>query len=425
MKREELYYIIAEQQKEFLQGMDQLVQREALSKVLKLTDAGLPIVITGIRRCGKSTLLKLIKNKLKKKKKEYLYLNFNDERLINFSAEDFQKIIDYLGETDYKKNCFLFLDEIQEVNFWEKWIDRILHKYKIFITGSNSRLLSKEISSVLTGRSINVQLFPFSFTEYLTYEKVDWTNWQTDLDLQSKIRKYFKQYLVSGGLPYFVVMKQDVLVSELYQNIIYRDIVGRFNKNLTKQIKELSLFLLSNATSPISLRTLSNISNITNLATVKQITELLESSFLYFSINKFDYSLKKQLQNPKKIFCTDNGFMSVVGFHFSEDKGKLLENLTAIELIKNEDEVYYHADKKECDFVIKTKRTITQAIQVSYDLTENNKEREINGLVDALKKYNLKNGLVLTLDEENTFNHKGFMIEIKPFWKWLLLQLSK
>ena len=171
MEKQDLYFVLFEQQKNFEDAGKDLVDREAINQILELISLKLPIVLTGVRRCGKSSLLRLIKDKLNLEEKGFLYVNFNDERLINFSIDDFQKILDYVEENDYKKNCVFFFDEIQETSSWEKWVDRIKQKHTIFLTGSNSKLLSKEISSVLTGRSINLSLFPFSFTEFLNYKK--------------------------------------------------------------------------------------------------------------------------------------------------------------------------------------------------------------------------------------------------------------
>jgi len=419
MERNDLYFVLFEQQKDFEQIKD-LIDREKSEEIIKLVSLKMPIIITGVRRCGKSSLLKIIKNKLNLNKKEYLYINFNDERLINFEVEDFQKIIDFLDENDYKKNCVLFIDEIQEAKEWEKWIDRIRLKYKIFISGSNSKLLSKEISTILTGRSLNFSLFPFSFREFLKSKNIDLKEWGLNLKKQSKIRKKFDEFLASGGFPQRVISKQEIIVSELYENILYRDIIGRFNKNLIKPIKEISLFLVSNITSDISLRKISALSEIKNIATVKEIIDSFENAFLFFSTNKFDYSIKKQIQNPKKIYCIDNGFSTSLGFQFSQDKGKLLENLVAVELKRRNKDIYYHKEKAECDFIIKEKLKIIEAIQVCFNLNEKNEKREFKGLLESMKKFNLKKGLILTYNQEDKLKKENKKIIIKPVWKWLL-----
>ena len=418
MRRENLYPVLFDQQKDF-ERENPTVKRELTSKILDLLSLKMPIVITGIRRCGKSFLLKLIKEELSIKEKGYFYINFNDERLVDFSIEDFQKIIDFLNEHNYEEKCFLFIDEIQEVMGWEKWVDRIKNRYPLFITGSNSRLLSKEISTVLTGRSINLSLTPFNFREFLEARKVKIENWQLDLKQQSIIRREFEIFLQSGGIPLRVISGNNIVMKELHENILYRDIIKRFGK-LVRQIKEISVYLMSNPSSLVSLRAVSKMVRIKNTSTVKSILDSFESSFLFFFTNKFDYSVKKQVQNPRKVYCIDNGFLINLGFRLSEDKGKLLENLVAIELKRMGKEIFYYSDKNECDFLIREGIKIVNAIQACYELTEENKEREINGLLEAMKKFKLKEGSILTYNQSDELKVKDKIIKVIPLWKWLL-----
>ena len=414
MKREDLYYVLFEQQKGVGEKRE-FVDRELTTKALSFLHFKLPIIITGVRRSGKSTLLSIIKNQLKLREKEYFYIDFNDERLTDFSLDDFQKILDFLNENEYSENCYLFLDEVQETTGWEKWVNRIKEKHPIFITGSNSKLLSKEISTVLTGRSVNISLYPFSFREFLKAKKIKTENWNMDLKIQSQLRKEFLKFLLVGGVPKIVVENDRRLLKENYENILYRDIIKRFNKNLEKPIKEISIYLLSNVSNELSIRALSKTIQIKNLSTAKSILDTFEKAFLFFFVNKFDFSIKKQIQNPRKVYCVDNGFVSEVGFSFSENKGRILENLVFIELKRNEKEVYYFAEKGECDFLLRQGVKIVQAIQVCYDFNDKNKEREIGGLLEAMDKFKLKEGLILTYDQEDELK-----IKILPVWKWLL-----
>ncbi len=420
MKREDLYYVLFEQQKDF-QEEEPTVNRESTKRALSLLSLKLPIVITGVRRCGKSFFLKIIKNELYLPEKAYFYVNFNDERLIDFSVDDFQRIIDFLHEQKYKDQCFLFIDEIQEVDDWEKWIDRIKTKYPIFITGSNSKLLSSEISTILTGRSLSLWLTPFTFKEFLESREIDFSKWQLDLKKQAVLRSEFKDYLLMGGFPKRVLSEQTIIVKELYEHILYRDIIKRFNKNQIKAIKEVSGYLLSNPASLISLRAISKLTALRNLATVKAIMDAFENAFLFFFTNKFDYSIKKQTQNPRKAYCIDNGFLVELGFRLSEDKGKLLENLVAIELKRRGKELFYYMDKNECDFVIREGNTIVQAIQVCYNFTKDNQEREIAGLQEVMTKFDLKEGLILTHEQKDELMLADKKIKILPVWEWLLL----
>lgn len=419
MKSEELYAVLFEQQKDFQQERT-YVDREIKDKVLSLKHLKLPIIITGIRRAGKSTLLCIIKNELKLKEKECLYINFNDERLTGFSREDFQKVLDFISEQEYKKNCYLFLDEIQETTEWEKWVDRIKEKHPLFITGSNSKLLSKEISTVLTGRSMNVSVYPFSFREFLEAKKIKIENWKLDLQIQSKIRKACSEFISYGGIPKVIVDNDKRLLQENYENILYRDIIKRFNQNFEKPLKELSLYLLSNISNNLSIRSLSKTMQIKNLSTVKSMLDTFEKAFVFFFVHKFDFSVKKQIQNPRKVYCIDNGFITQVGFRFSEDKGRLLENAVFLELKRRENEVYYFSEKGECDFIIRRGVQIIKAIQVCYDMTEKNREREIDGLREAMEKFKLTEGIILTYEQEEKIKVEGAWIKIIPVWKWLL-----
>ncbi len=419
MKRENLYYVLFEQQKEWEEEKE-YVARELTGTILSLFRLKLPIIITGIRRSGKSTLLKLLKKELKLGNKASLYINFNDERLIDFSVDDFQKILEFLDEERYQKNGFLFIDEIQEVAHWEKWIDRIKEKHPLIITGSNSKLLSKEISTTLTGRSINTSLYPFSFREFLTARKIEWRPFRKDLSLQARIRKEFLEYCTKGGIPKAIIENEPRLLSEIYENILYRDIVKRFHPNLEKSVKETSLFLLSNISKPISLRSLSEITGITNLLTMKTLLNSFENAFLFSFVSKFDFSVKKQIQNPRKVYCTDFGFVTEVGFRFSEDRGRVIENLVLIELKRRNKHVYYFSGKNECDFVLREGINIKEAIQVCYELTPDNKVREVNGLLEAMENFGLKEGLILTNDHKEEIVQNKKKIHIVPIWKWLL-----
>ncbi len=419
MERDKIYYVLEDQQKDFI--LDEFtVNRKITEEILLLKKAKMPILIYGIRRCGKSYLLKILKNHMNLKGKDFLFINFNDERFSDFKVEDFQKINDFLIEKKYNSQSYLFIDEIQETKAWEKWIDRIKEKYQIFITGSNSKLLSGEIATVLTGRTLKISLTPFNFSEYLEAKKLKIDNWNYDLYKHSLIRKEFKDYFINGGIPKRVLIGIRSVVIDLYEDVLYKDIIAKIGQENLKEIKELGNYFLSNPSSQMTLRALSDFSKIKNLATLKKILVAFENSFLFFFISKFDNSIKKQIRNPKKIYCIDNGFISHIGFRVSEDYGKLLENLVAIELKRRGKEIYYSSFKNECDFVIREKNKIIEAIQVCYELNNLNKEREINGLLETMSNFHLKEGLLLTFDKEDKILLNGKKIIIKPVWKWML-----
>ena len=418
MEMDSLRFVLNDQQKTF-EAQDPFVIREKLNDLKTLLHLKMPLVITGVRRCGKSFLMKQFKDSLGLKQKQFLYVDFNDERLSGFAVKDFQLILDFLVENSYEKNCFLFLDEIQEINGWEKWVDRVKSKFMIVITGSNSKLSSSEISSTLTGRALALKMFPFSFKEYLNAKKIDYSKSGSDFEVKARIAAAFSKYLVTGGFPLYVLSEKEIVLKDLYENILYKDIIKRFGKN-EKQLRELSSFFLSNPSGTFSYRGISDLIGAKNRAAVKSFISAFENSLTFFFLPKFGYSIKKQIQNPQKAYCIDNGFLSNLGFRFSDNEGKLLENLVAVELKRREKDIFYFSDFKECDFVIREGSKITQAIQVSWKVHKENKERELAGLVAAMDKFKLKKGLIITNEQKETIKQKGKTMQLKPAWKWLL-----
>ncbi len=419
MERNSLYQVLSSQQNDFFRHKN-LVSREAAANVISLLKLGLPLIITGVRRCGKSSLMMLVRDGLKLGKKECLFVDFSDERLVNFDYTDFQKIGDYIVESNYSENPFLFIDEVQEAKHWEKWVNRMKEKHRIIITGSNSKLLNKEVSSTLTGRSINLHLEPFSFKEFLAAKNIVLENYLFDSKKQAVIRRAFTEYRKNGGFPKMVLSEDKTILRELYDNILYRDVIARLGVNFEKPAKELSAHLLSNPSGKISSRKAGELMAMTNLLSVKKVINAFENSFLFFFLTKFDYSIKKQIQNPKKLYCIDNGLITALGFRFSDNEGKMLENLVAIELKRKSKDAYYSSDTKECDFVIKEGNKIIEAIQVTWELSADNKERELSGLIEAMNKFKLRKGLIITNDQEETIKQEEKTIQLKPAWKWLL-----
>ncbi len=419
MERDQLYLILSGQQGLFF-SPKKLVQREAVSKVISLLGLKLPLVITGVRRCGKSSLMMLVREELKLGAKDCLFVDFSDERLIDFEHTDFQKIEDFLAENNYPENAFLFIDEVQEAGHWEKWVNRLKEKHPIIITGSNSRLLSREIASTLTGRSINLHLEPFSFREFLAAKQISTENHRLDSKKQALIRRAFAEYHKIGGFPKMVLLGDETILRELYDNILYRDVIARLGANFEKPAKELSAYFLSNPSGKISTRKAAELMGMTSLLSVKKVLNAFENSFLFMFLPKFDFSIKKQIQNPRKLYCIDNGFITALGFRFSDNEGKMLENLVAVELKRRSKDTYYSSGTKECDFAIKEGSKIVEAIQVTWEITSENREREIAGLTEAMDKFGLKKGTILTNDQEQEIKAGGKKISVKPTWKWML-----
>lgn len=408
--------IILEQQ-ELFKG--HFVERDKLTKLNEKSKSDFIIIITGIRRCGKSVLLTQFK---KDQNENDYYINFDDDRLHTFNLDDFERLYEIFIDTFGVQSTFYF-DEIQNIVGWELFVRRLNdYNNKIYITGSNANLLSKELGTHLTGRYLTIELFPASFREFLRFNELTIT--ENDYYNREKtvlIQKRFKDYVTDGGFLKYLQTKDKDFFKILYDNILYRDIIVRYKLSHEKGIKNIFYYLTSNIAKEFSYTTLKNISDIASITTIKDYISYLENSYLLFTINRYDISLKKQLINPKKVYIIDTGFANSISFKFSEDCGRLLENIVFLELKRNGLEIYYHRQKKECDFIIKEGLDIIQAIQVTKSLSDiNTNKREIDGLIEAMKVHDLKEGLILTDDEDNEFSQDGFKIVVKPIWKWLL-----
>ncbi len=362
------------------------------------------LIITGVRRCGKSTLLHQL---IKKQKKAY-YLNLEDPRLEGFSLSDFNKI-EAIMEEMYGKGGIYFFDEIQNIPQWEKYIRYLVDKKeKVIITGSNADLLSRELGTRLTGRNLRYELFPFSFKEFLNLKKAE-----PSIDS-------FKEYLFQGGFPEFLKKNTPTIFHDLLSDIIMKDIAVRFNIKNTEMLKKIAIFLISNVGTEFSYNSIKKMLDIKSVQSVIDYVSFFENAYLMFSVPRFSYSFKQQQINPKKAYSIDNGFSNNNSASFSKDLGKMLENIVFLALRRRYENIFYFQEKKECDFIIKEREKITKAIQICYNLTEQNKEREFNGLLEALNKFKLKEGLILTYNQDDHFEIKGKTIKVLPVWKWLL-----
>ncbi len=377
------------------------------------------VVITGIRRCGKSTLMHQIRSMLKEKD---FYLNFDDERLIHFKVEHFQVLHELFIELFGEQKTFYF-DEIQNIDGWERFIRR-LDDYgnKIFITGSNARILSRELGTHLTGRYIQIELFPFSFREYLNWSHATFTEPEISSTAgKANVARLFNEYLSWGGFPAYLESRNDQYIKSLYESILYRDVMVRNNLTNEKEMLELVYYMASNVSKLSSNNSLTKVIGVKNATTIKNYLGFLQDTYLLFQINKYDPSLKKQLQNSKKTYFIDNSVVLKLGFSFSPQSGRLLENLIFIELKRRGKEVFYHHHRAECDFVIREASTITEVIQVCYRFDEPAvTEREIKGVTEAMTLYGLTYGTIITVGTTKEMEISGMRISVIEAWKWLL-----
>lgn len=381
------------------------------------------IVLTGVRRCGKSVILNTLRQQAKEK--DY-YFNFEDERLATFVSDDFQLLYEVFLENFGEQSTFYF-DEIQNIPGWEMFVRRLYNAgNKIIITGSNATLFSDELGTRLTGRYIALSVFPFSFYEYAQHELpqlIDKSLLSTKE--KSKLKKLFNHYCDTGGIPAYINNQSHDYLHTIYDSIIYRDIIARYKLTNTPVLKKLVFYLASNCSKETTYNALRKLVGIGSVTTISDYCSYLENSYLCFFLSRYHASVKTQYQSPKKVYFIDHVLAKTIGFHFSEDRGRLLENIVFIELKRRYQQIYYHSEKKECDFIIQEGIKVVSAIQVCADLSNAETEkREIEGLLDALTCYGLKIGTILTESEERieTFvrDRKKFQIHIIPIWKWLI-----
>lgn len=403
------------------------IEREAIDIASRYISMPHTVVISGIRRSGKSTLLNQIINNFYKK--GVYYLNFEDERLVDFAVEDFNNLYEIFLELYGERNIF-FLDEIQNAPKWEVFLRRMQDKgCKFFITGSNASLLSRELGTKLTGRCVDIRLYPFSFAEFLAFKgyrpQKNGFSYTTE---RAAIKKYFAEYLRHGGMPEYLKYRDQILLKRVYEDILYRDIVARYDIKQVKSLRELGLYLLSNIGGLFSYNSLKKILGVGSVNTIKSYADFMENSFLVFLVSRFSYSLKQQFVAHKKIYCIDNGLAESVAFQFSKNKGKFLENLVFLELKRRFAEIYYYktANNIEVDFLIKAGRKDFTLIQVTEHIdSEKARQREIGALHSAMDELKVKKALILTEDNEEEIASKGKSIAVKPVYKWLLEGVDK
>lgn len=400
-----------------------IVRDEMLNSILKIIKPKEIIVLTGVRRSGKSTLIHQVIDNLMAKinPKNILYFNF-DEPLKEKNIDAIETVFKtFLELNNPQGRKYLFFDEIQNIPQWEKWLKKYYDLYgdeiKFIVTGSNSAMLSNELSKLLTGRMLTKKVYPLSFNEFIKFNNLE----IKDATLQKEeIKHYFSKYLKIGGFPEVVLEKDPEInnqrLKEYFDSILLRDVITSANIRETAKLTELANYAMTNISSIFSYNNISNAINI-NIHSLKEYLYFLENAYLIFQLKYFSYSIKESImiQKPRKIFCIDNGLRNAVSFKFSKDEGRLAENLVFIELKRREKEPYYWKNKGEVDFVIKNKDQSLTAINVSY--TNEIKEREIKSLLEFRKEFRkTKELILLTKDVEK----KEDGIKFIPLWKYLI-----
>jgi hypothetical protein len=395
------------------------------------------IAITGFRRVGKTYLIfQLITHLFQKKSRtEILYINFEDERIPQ-QREFLTKLLPTVREVFDKVPEFLFLDEIQNIPNWSKWLRRIhdTENIKIFVTGSSSKVSSREIPTELRGRCIEVNVFPLSLEEFLNFKgiKINFKIIDYSENERARMFKNLNEYLNYGGLPEVVLtseeMKREIL-SHYYATVLRRDIIERFKIKNEEALKAMLRLLLNSTYYSIS-RLYNNLKSsgyAIGKTTLQHYISAVESSYFMFSVPIFSPKIKSQLQYPRKVYFIDNGFINILSVKFSKSFGRLYENAVFVHLLRSkgsEMEIYYWRDKQnkyEVDFVVKQGLKVVQLIQVCYDIADlDTKKREVRALLKASRELKCNDLLIITEDYDTEEMHTGKKIKFTPLWKWLL-----
>lgn len=407
--------------------------REVTRELWKLIPARQIIALVGVRRCGKSTILKQIINYLISEKRvspeNILFLNLEAPVLdaVKNDPKNLEKLFDEYKvlAAPKKSRIYIFLDEVQFFKNWQVFVKSMYEKggVKFFVTGSNSQLLSAEMATLLSGRAIAKNIYPFNLSETAETKKIKIENKLSILHQETNLIRLSKEFVKNGGFPEVVLEKNQEIRNELlasyYKSILYQDIVLRFEIKKTREIESLLLYLFSNIGQNYSYNSLGKFLNIHD-KTVKEYISFFEKSFLLFELSNFQYSFKKQENYSKKAYAVDNGFINVASFSFGDNYGRFLENTVFMNLRRSEKRLYYYRGKYECDFILKDRSKIVGAIQVTKKIGNNNEKRELGGLLEAMEIFKLKNGLIITEDQEEERKIGGKTVKIIPLWKWLL-----
>lgn len=352
-------------------------------------------IITGIRRCGKSTLLLQL---LHRDYKDAIYLNFDDIRLSSFEVGDFIRLH---REIEKRKIKVLFFDEIQVVEEWEKYVNQLLREgYKVFVTGSNASMLSVELGTHLTGRHLSMELFPFSYSEFIKFRGLN-------------SREYaVMEYLKIGGIPEYVKTGMPIILNTLVDDILMRDIAVRHSVRDVVSLRQLTVFLITNIGNLVSANKLVGMFSIKSAATFLEYFSFLKDAYLLEFIPMFSHSLKVQARNPKKVYVMDMGLYTENSVSTSENIGRRLENLIFLHLRRKYKQIFYYKGRGECDFIVMEKSVVKEAIQVCLNVDDENFYREYNGLLDAMKNLELKEGTIVTLNQSDKFEKDNMVVNM-------------
>ena len=417
MNVEELKRVLADQWETLSRKLERenIVGRELKGRILA-NFSPTAHIITGPRRSGKSVLSATLPGKA-------LYVNFEDPAMAGFAIVDYRRLMqagyELFGGFDY-----VVLDEVQEVEGWERMVSVLRDDYPTVVTGSNARLLSREFATYLTGRYLSYTLLPFSFREFLTYRKIE-PDVKTTRD-EALIKRALTEYIERGGFPEALHFGREYLIN-LYNDIITRDVIVRYGVRNVRELKEVAFYLFSNFAGRFTYSKTKNALGIGNIETVKNYVEYLESAYLIFELPKFSFKPKEVVRSNKKVYAIDTGMLNAVLPKVSENIGRLMENAVFLELLRSKYyrrpslELYHYRDSKgEVDFVVRDKGE-TELIQVTYASGEDEvASREVETLFRVMKLFRVKTGMLVTWDYSGEIRRDSLTVKAVPLWRWLL-----
>ena len=420
MTTQELLPIVAEQKEEFLsEDFASFCPREEERQIdLK---SHLAQVVIGVRRSGKSTMCRKV---LREANVKAAYVNFDDERLAKTQTSDLNNILEalYIVYGDFQ---YLFLDEVQNIEGWPLFVNRLLRqKMHLIVTGSNAKLLSNELTTHLTGRHHKITLFPFSFEEYARMKQLDTQALTTKG--QAAVKRELNTYLMNGGLPELLTEKDSQgYIMALLEAIIKRDITLRFKVRYPEVLQRLATYLIDSFAQEYNATTIAELLGVSD-HTIDTYCGYLQEAFLLLALKKFSYKSRERIRDSK-IYVIDNAFISNRTNTFStENLGWRLENAIYIELLhrasKRFADVFYYRDRTfEIDFIVAKDGVVEELYQVCYDMTnEKTRKREVNSLLQGATKFHCSNLTILTFDEQETITEGDYTIQVKSASQWLL-----
>ena len=407
------------------------VPRLSLPEISRFIPDRQILALIGIRRAGKSTLMFQLMKELVNRgtgENDLLYVNFEEPLFTQYLSLDlldniltaFREIVRPSGR------IFLFLDEIQDIPSWERWIRvRTDQGVKVIISGSSSKLLSSELATLLTGRQISFHVYPFSFREFIFFQGVHTENLLDTLKQKTEIGPLFHDYLKWGGFPEAVLKtdeyKKRILLTQYFEDILYKDVAFRHGLKNINLLKKLGVYVLTNIGNRVSYGRLAREMALPSVETVRHYFSFLQEAFLLYELPKFSFKHREQIKTPRKIYAADVGMRNAVAFRFSQDIGRLAENFVFLELKRRGYEVFYFQKKHELDFYARHESEDALLINVAWEIAgRKTKQRELAGLQEAMAELGVKNGLLLTERTEEEIKTQEGNIAVRPLWLWAI-----